>query len=155
MEPHSVKRRKAKGSSAVSELDLIPQAVTKHGYPEGAYLLNSKIYTGVRISLSCALVRFTDLESFCSMRRLFVRRCASGARSMVTLVVGMWEKHVDGVFGIGRLVSRLRVSPIFPVSIALRLIRKLLSCFQSRRGGPRRRQTRTGKRRKRQERQRS
>jgi hypothetical protein len=47
VEQPSAKRRKAKASSAVSELNLTPQAVTKHGYPEGAYLLNSKIYIGV------------------------------------------------------------------------------------------------------------
>jgi hypothetical protein len=73
VEPPSAKHRKAKGSSAVSELDLTPQAVTKHGYPEGAYLLNSKIYIGVRISLLCVLVRFADLERFRSMRRLFAQ----------------------------------------------------------------------------------
>jgi hypothetical protein len=39
--------RKAKGSSAVSEMDMTPQAVMKQGYPEQAYLLNSKIYIGV------------------------------------------------------------------------------------------------------------
>jgi hypothetical protein len=49
LEPPAGKRRKGKGSSAVSELDLTPQAVTKHGYPEDAYLLNSRIYIGVRI----------------------------------------------------------------------------------------------------------
>jgi hypothetical protein len=46
-EPSAGRRRKAKGSSAVSEMDLTPQAVTKQGYPEEAYLLNSKIYIGV------------------------------------------------------------------------------------------------------------
>jgi hypothetical protein len=53
VEPSSAKRRKAKASSAVSELDMTPQAVTKHGYPEGAFLLNSKIYIGVRLFPSC------------------------------------------------------------------------------------------------------
>jgi hypothetical protein len=64
VEAPSAKRRKVKGSSAVSELDLTPQPVTKHGYPEGAYLLNSKIYIGVRIPLFFVLVRFADLRGF-------------------------------------------------------------------------------------------
>jgi hypothetical protein len=64
VEPPSAKRRKAKASSAVSELDMTPQAVTKHGYPEGAYLLNSKIYIGVRFSLPPFVVRFADLGGF-------------------------------------------------------------------------------------------
>jgi hypothetical protein len=60
VEQPSAKRRKPKGSSAVSELDLTPQAVTKHGYPEEAYLLNSKIYIGVRL--------FPSLYSFGPVR---------------------------------------------------------------------------------------
>jgi hypothetical protein len=41
------KRRKGKGSSAVSAKDQIPQPVAKHGYPKEAYLLNSRIFLGV------------------------------------------------------------------------------------------------------------
>jgi hypothetical protein len=41
------KQRRGKGVSAVAELDLTPQDITKHGYPEGTFLLNSGIYAGV------------------------------------------------------------------------------------------------------------
>jgi hypothetical protein len=43
----SAKRRRGKGVSAMAEMDSIPQEITKHGYPEGAFLLNSEIYVGV------------------------------------------------------------------------------------------------------------
>jgi hypothetical protein len=46
----AMKRRRGKGVSAVAEMDMVPQEITKHGYPEGAYLLNSEIYVGVRWS---------------------------------------------------------------------------------------------------------
>lgn len=42
-----MKRRRGKGVSAVAEMDMVPQEITKHGYPEGAYLLSSEIYVGV------------------------------------------------------------------------------------------------------------
>jgi hypothetical protein len=47
-EPSSGKRRKGKGASTVAGLDMVPQDVTKHGYPEDAFLLNGLIYIGVR-----------------------------------------------------------------------------------------------------------
>jgi hypothetical protein len=34
VEPSSGKRWKGKGISAVAELDMVPQEITKHGYPE-------------------------------------------------------------------------------------------------------------------------
>jgi hypothetical protein len=46
-EPTPGKRRKGKGGSAVAEMDAIPQEITKHGYSEKAFLLNSMIYLGV------------------------------------------------------------------------------------------------------------
>jgi hypothetical protein len=62
LEPPAGRRRKPKGSSAVSELDLIPQAVTKQGYPEEAYLLNGKIYIGVRVFCGFAMSPFANLS---------------------------------------------------------------------------------------------
>jgi hypothetical protein len=112
VEPPSAKRRKAKASSAVSELDMTPQAVTKHGYPEGAYLLNRKIYLGVRLSLPGFILCFSDLAMLYSMKQSFVQRCASGVPSTVTPVVAMLARCVVDVFGIGRHAFRRRVSPI-------------------------------------------
>jgi hypothetical protein len=112
VEPPSAKRHKAKASSAVSELDMTPQAVTKHGYPEGAYLLNSKIYIGVRLPLFCFVLCFADLVMLHSTKRSFIRRCASGAPSTVTPVVGILARCVAGVFAIGRRVFRRRVSAL-------------------------------------------
>jgi hypothetical protein len=39
VEPPSAKCRKGKGGSAVSEMDMTPQAITKYGYSGEAYLL--------------------------------------------------------------------------------------------------------------------
>jgi hypothetical protein len=44
------KQRKGKGASAVAELDMTPQDITKHGYPNDAFLLNGGIYIGVSAS---------------------------------------------------------------------------------------------------------
>jgi hypothetical protein len=43
------RQRRGKGVSAVAELDSTPQGITKHGYPDEAYLLNGGIYIGVRV----------------------------------------------------------------------------------------------------------
>jgi hypothetical protein len=43
------KPRRGKGVSAVAGLDTTPQDITKHGYPDGAFLLNSGIYIGVSV----------------------------------------------------------------------------------------------------------
>ncbi|KAF8511608.1 hypothetical protein JB92DRAFT_3117925 [Gautieria morchelliformis] len=42
------KRRKGKGPSAVVAKDMTPQPVTKWGYSEDAYLLNGKIFVGIK-----------------------------------------------------------------------------------------------------------
>jgi hypothetical protein len=52
VEPSSGRHWKCKGASAVAELDQTPQEITKHGYSEHAFLLNSMIYIGV----SCLMV---------------------------------------------------------------------------------------------------
>jgi hypothetical protein len=56
-EPVVGKQRRGKGASAVAGLDTMPQEITKHGYPDGAFLLNSGIYIGVSVPNVCGCVR--------------------------------------------------------------------------------------------------
>jgi hypothetical protein len=52
VESSSGRKRRGKGGSAVAEMDQTPQDITKHGYPERAFLLNSEIYIGVSLPIS-------------------------------------------------------------------------------------------------------
>jgi hypothetical protein len=47
VESTSGKRQKGKNVSAIAKLDMPPQDISKHGYLEDAFLLNSMIYLGV------------------------------------------------------------------------------------------------------------
>jgi hypothetical protein len=104
----SAKRRRGKGGSAVSEMDMTPQAITKHGYSGDAYLLNSRIYIGVRSAVFASPgYLFADMST--SMRPSFAPRCVSGAPGMVTIVVGMRARLVGDAYAIARPVFRPKV----------------------------------------------
>jgi hypothetical protein len=68
VEPTSGKRRKGKGVSAVAEMDMTPQEITKHGYSEDAFLLNSMIYIGVRVLLFSHAFADPDSASLAAKR---------------------------------------------------------------------------------------